>query len=255
LTLLLFVWMVGFLLTKGVVLFDMELINTSLWASIQGTLWVVVLSVGIATPLGIATGIYLESYAKGFIRWWLDISFELLASVPSIVMGLFGFSVLLLAHRVYPQLKSSLLLASISISLLILPYIVKGTQLGIRETPNIYRSIAYSLGASKESVIIHIELPFAKRHIIKGLFLSIARAAEDTAVIMLTGVVASYGKVESLFSPFEALPFYIYYTSANYENAKELDSIYVAILLLMLISSISMLIVKRASRVTKGVMQ
>ena len=250
--LLLFLGILCYLLIEGVTYFDIKLIREELWAAAAGTVLLILLSVAIAAPLGIATGVYMESYATGVFGRFLDWSFELLASIPSILMGLFGFSLLLGLHQLFPSFRSSLLLASLSLSLLILPYIVKATQLGLSETPRELLSLGYALGASREQVIIRIKLPHAKKHILKGVFLSIARAAEDTAVIMLTGVVASYGLAESLFSPFEALPFYIYTTTANYESEAALHSIYVAIILLMSVSSLLMVMVRGGSEHMKG---
>jgi phosphate transport system permease protein len=248
----LFVGILGYLLVQGFGYFDLSLIEETLFASVQGTILLVLLSVVIATPLGMATGIYMESYAKGRFGQFLDWSFEVLASIPSIIVGLFGFSLLLGLHQIFPAFRSSLLLASASLAILILPYIVKATQLGLSETPRELLSLGYALGASTEQVILRIKLPFARGHILKGIFLSIARAAEDTAVIMLTGVVASYGWNESLFAPFEALPFYIYHTTANYESEAALHSIYVAIILLMCISSILMVLVRGGAVRMKG---
>ena len=238
---------VAYLLFKGVKYFNLKLVANELLAPLEGTLFLILLSVLIATPLGIAIGVFIHSYAKGGFKKFLDISFEILASIPSIIIGLFGFSILLVLHNIFENFRSSLLLASLSISILILPYIVKATQVGLEEVSKQYSQIAYSLGASKEEVILKILLPFSKKHIIKGVFLAIARAAEDTAVIMLTGAVASYGKIESIFAPFEALPFYIYYTSANYSSKSELNTIFVAVLLLMAISVTFMALVRKIS--------
>jgi phosphate transport system permease protein len=242
-----------YLIYKGLKNFNFNLVSNELWAPIQGTILLILLSVTFATPLGIATGIYINSYAKGKFKKILDLSFEILASTPSIIIGLFGFTVLLLLHNFFENFRASLFLASLSLAFLILPYIVKATQLGMAEAPKEYINIAYSLGATKEKVILKILLPFAKTHIIKGIFLAITRSAEDTAVIMLTGVVASYGSVNSIFSPFEALPFYIYYTSANYSDNSQLNTIYVAILFLMAISTIFMFLIGKSDKIiSKG---
>jgi len=253
LVLALFMGVVFYLLWQGIAYFELTLLTQTLFASIWGTIMLILFSVGIALPIGVATGIYMESYAKGAFGRFLDWSFELLASIPSIIVGLFGFSLLLGLHQIFPQMRSSLLLASFSLSLLILPYIVKATQLGLSQTPSELLSLGYALGASREQVILRIKLPFARGQILKGIFLSIARAAEDTAVIMLTGVVASYGVADSLTSPFEALPFYIYTTTANYESDMALHSIYVAIIVLMMISSALMyLSISGGKIMTKG---
>lgn len=248
LVLFLFVSIVFYIFYKFFLGFNIDLLKSELLGAILGTFYLVFLSVVIVIPLGISTAIFIEFYARKKLKFVLDFIFELLASMPSIIIGLFGFSVLLILHNYFPNIRSSLLLASLSLAILILPYIVKSTQLGIQETPKRYMDMLYSLGASKENVILKVVLPFAKEHIKKGVFLSIARSAEDTAVIMLTGVVASYGSVKSIFAPFEALPFYIYYVSENYESQLELDSIYIAIIMLMFISSLFMFFVGNLSK-------
>jgi phosphate transport system permease protein len=237
---ILFISILIYLAVEAIAYFDTSLITEELLSAIEGTILIVLLSVLIAAPIAIATAIYIECYGTGWYRDVLDVSFELLATVPSIIIGLFGFSLLLGLHELFPQMRSSLLLASSSIAILILPYMIKSTQIGLAQTPKAEISTIYTLGATKWQSIRYVMLPFARGYMLKGLFLSISRAAEDTAVIMLTGVVASFGSVDSILSPFEALPFYIYYTTANYESTEALHSIYIAIALLMSISWVSM---------------
>jgi phosphate transport system permease protein len=228
-----FILVILYLLYKGFKYFSLDLFSSELLAPLSGTIALIFMSVIIALPLGIASAIYIEFYAPKRVKGFLDFSFDILASVPSIIMGLFGFAILLGLHALFSEVKSSLLLASLSVAFLILPYITKSAQLGFRDVLPIYKSIGYSLGATKEQLIKKIVLPFAREHIIKGVLLSVARASEDTAVIMLTGVVASYGMVDGLLKPFEALPFFIYYTSANYASGQEFNAIYVAVLMLL----------------------
>ena len=246
---IIFVCIILYLVYKAIDYFDINLILEELLAPLYGTIILVLLSVIFATILGIPTAIYIEMYATKRIKSILDFSFELLASMPSIIIGLFGFSLLLLLHQIEHNFKSSLLLSSSMVAMLILPYIVKSTQLGIQECQKDFINIGYSLGASKDKIILNILLPFAKRHIVKGIFLAIARSAEDTATIMLTGVVASYGYVDSLFSPFEALPFYIYQTTTNYSNPAQLGGIFVASIALMMISVLFMGLISRGKYV------
>jgi phosphate transport system permease protein len=248
-----FIAILFYLFYKGIQYFEIHLLfsDFELLASLQGTILLVILSVIFATPIGVATAVFIHSYSSKKIKYILDFSFELLASIPSIIIGLFGFSILLILHDFFPDFRASLLLASASLAILILPYSIKTTIIGLQEVPKDFINLTYSLGATKEQVIIYTMFPFAKIHILKGIFLSIARACEDTAVIMLTGVVASYGMADSLFSPFEALPFYIFYTTANYTSENEQNTIFVAIILLVIISSFFMFLVKVLTKRTK----
>jgi phosphate transport system permease protein len=193
----------------------------------------VVLALLMAAPVGIGAGIYLGVYARGRMKRWLSFWFELLASIPSILVGLFGFVLIMVLHRIFAEALPSLGLAAFSIAILVQPYIIKATQLGIEETPLDSVVLAYALGATREQVVTSVMLPHALPHILKGLLLALVRAAEDTAVIMLTGAVASYGIPRALTEPFEALPFFIYTTTAEYRDPTELGAVFVAAWLLV----------------------
>jgi phosphate transport system permease protein len=93
-----------------------------------------------------------------------------------------------------------------------------------------------SLGAKKHHSILYVLLPEIKGGILHGTILALARAVEDTAVIMLTGVAAFSGYPTSLLSSFEALPFFIYYKTAEYSNQQELDQVLMAIIILVIIN-------------------
>ena len=107
--------------------------------------------------------------------------------------------------------------------LLVLPYMVKATHASLSGLPDDLRLMGDSLGFSKVQTIRHILLPSAGKGIMSGIILSIGRAAEDTAVIMLTGVVANAGLPRSILDKYEALPFFIYTTAAEYQSHEELQ--------------------------------
>ncbi len=235
LTVLVFAGVVGSIFIEAWRAFSIDLVMPGglLWASMAGSVALVGLSVVLALPVGMAAGIYLGVYARGRLKRLLSFLFELLASIPSILLGLFGFALILWLHRSFAGALPSLMLAAFSVAILILPYLVKATELGIVETSREHIAAAYALGATTEQVVWRIQLPAARTHILKGLLLATARAAEDTAVIMLTGAVASYGVPRSLWEPFEALPFYIYTTTAEYGSQAELGTVFVAAALLV----------------------
>lgn len=246
---------VAFLLIKGGRALDLQLIfgDTPVWAAltlhrpvfdgllpaIAGTLALVLLSVGMAVPVGLATGIYLAEYCRGRVYDLLSLLFDILAGIPSIVVGLFGFSVTIFLHhhfsaRIYP----CLFISAVSLALLVLPYLIRTTQSALEGVPPDLRLIAPTLGASKLQNIFHVLLPRCLGAIVSGVFLAIGRCAEDTAVIMLTGVVASAGIPRSLWGSYEALPFYIYYIAAQYSDADELMRGYGAAIILLLLCAL-----------------
>ena len=116
-----------------------------------------------------------------------------------------------------------------------LPYLIRTTQTALESLPAQSRMTALALGASRLQNILHVLLPQTLPAMMSGVILAIGRCAEDTAVIMLTGVVASTGVPRSLLSHYEALPFHIYYISSQYSDQQELVTGYGAAILLLFI--------------------
>jgi len=205
-----------------------------LFPAVVGTLLLVILSVGIAIPIGITSGVYMAEYANDNVKKIFSLLFDVLASIPSIVIGLFGFSLAVFLHRHFSEnIYPSLLISSLALAFLVLPYIIRTTQIALETLPRETRLTALALGATKLQNIIYVLIPKSLSGIISGVILAIGRCAEDTAVIMLTGVVASAGVPKSLLANYEALPFYIYYISSQYMNAEELSSGYGAAIILL----------------------
>jgi phosphate transport system permease protein len=208
------------------------------WPAVVGTFYLVLLSSSIAVPLGLASGIYLAEYAGG--KWKNSLSFavDLLAGIPSIIMGLFGFALILFLRKtVLPGANVCILLASICLALLVLPYMVRTTQVAFEGLSESARLVGPSLGLTRWQNIQYVLLPASSRALLSGIILSIGRAAEDTAVILLTGVIANAGLPAGLADKFEALPFTIYYLSAEYRTPEELDRGFGAALLLLLLTA------------------
>jgi len=207
-----------------------------LFPAMAGTLLLVVMSVGWAIPVGTAAGIYLAEYAGGKTKKIFNLLFDLLAGLPSIVIGLFGFSLTLFLNRhVSKELHPCLLLSSIALAFLVLPYIIRTTQIALENLPVQNRLTGLAMGATRLQNLFHILLPQSLPGMVSGVLLAIGRCAEDTAVIMLTGVVASAGLPRSMLSHYEALPFYIYYISSQYADQRELATGYGAAILLLCI--------------------
>ncbi len=210
-----------------------------LFPAMAGTFLLVLLSVGIALPLGVCAGIYLAEYAPSGPKKLFGFMVDLLAGIPSIVVGLFGFSITIFLHHFYnSRIFPCLLISALSLAFLVLPYIIKTTQGAIEDLPLLTRLTAPGLGASKLQNIFLVLVPMALSDMVSGVVLAIGRCAEDTAVIMLTGVVATAGVPKSVFSSFEALPFYIYYMASEYSDPSELMKGYGAALILLLICSV-----------------
>uniref|UniRef100_A0A832EHS6 ABC transporter permease subunit n=1 Tax=Desulfacinum infernum TaxID=35837 RepID=A0A832EHS6_9BACT len=208
-----------------------------LWPAVLGTVSVVLLAVGFAVPLGLAAGIYLAEFARGRTKQMLSVAFDILAGIPSIVIGLFGFSLSLTLHRfVSPRIGPCLVLSAFCLGILVLPYLIRAVQSALEGLPLSLRLTALSLGAHRVQNLRYVLLPSSLNAIATGVILAIGRCAEDTAVILLTGAVALAGKPRSLLENFEALPFYIYYVSSQYTSAEELERGFGAAIILLAIS-------------------
>jgi phosphate transport system permease protein len=210
-----------------------------LFPAIVGTILLVVVSVAFALPIGIAAGIYLAEYSTGRVKNCFSFFCDILAGIPSILVGLFGFSVSIFLHRYVSQsIYPCLLISALSLSFLVLPYLIKTTQMAIEQIPSEVRLAALALGANKVQNIFFVLIPRSLSGITSGIILSIGRCAEDTAVIMLTGVVAMAGVPQSLVAKYEALPFFIYYISSQYTDMDELRMGYGAAIILVVICAI-----------------
>ncbi|NOR24455.1 MAG: ABC transporter permease subunit [Desulforhopalus sp.] len=249
---LIFFYIIGYLLYKGGDTIGCELlfgdvppldgllmrkpVFDGLFPAMIGTLALVLIAVGIAIPVGVTAGIYMAEYGQGKTKQILSVLFDVLAGLPSIVVGLAGFSLTIGLHRFFPgKIGPCLLISALALCFLILPYLIRSTQMALESVPLSLRQTAPAIGATQLQNIFYVLLPSRLPDILGGIILAIGRAAEDTAVIMLTGVVVSAGLPRSLFEQFEALPFYIYYISSQYTNPAELQMGFGAAILLLTI--------------------
>lgn len=215
-----------------------EAVFDGLFPAITGTFLLVITAVCLAVPVGVGTGIWISEYAKGKVYLTASLFLDILSGIPSIVVGLFGFSFILIFHKFFPGTGPffSIFISACALGFLVIPYIARSTENGLNSIDRRLRLAGLSLGASKIENIRYVLVPKAFSSILSGILLSIARCAEDTAVIMLTGAVASAGVPGSLFERFEALPFFIYYTSSEYSSGAELKRAFDASIMLILIS-------------------
>lgn len=151
--------------------------------NIVNTLYVVVLTLLIATPIGIGAAIYLNEYAKpGKIVRMIEFTTEILSGIPSIIFGLFGMVFFGMALG----FGYSILTGSMTLSIMILPLITRNTQEALKTVPESYRSGALGIGATKWYMIRTILLPSAMPGIITGVILAIGRIVGESAALLFT---------------------------------------------------------------------
>lgn len=151
--------------------------------TIVSTLYVTALAMLICAPVAVLAAVYLAEYAhQGKIVSIIRFAADSLASVPSIVMGLFGFALFVETMG----LGLSMLSASLALALLMLPIVMRATEEAIRAVPRYIRWGSYGLGATKWQTVSKIVLPAAMPRIITGIVLATGRAVGETAVVFYT---------------------------------------------------------------------
>jgi phosphate transport system permease protein len=177
--------------------------------AILATVYMMVLLLLIAVPIGIATAIYLEEYADGE-RWYnrlLEVNIQNLAAVPSIIWGILGLAFLV---RGPIGLGRVLLAGALILSLLVLPTIIIAAREAIRAVPGSIRQGGFALGATKWQVVWRQVLPAAAPGMATGSILALSRAIGETAPLIMIGAVTYIAFNPTLFGEFTALPIQIY---------------------------------------------
>ncbi|MBW7869950.1 MAG: phosphate ABC transporter permease PstA [Flavobacteriia bacterium] len=207
----------GFIVINGISVISWDFLTKSptdgmtaggIFPAIVGTFYLVIGSLIFAVPLGVMSAIYTTEYAgNGYIVRFIRLMTNNLASVPSIVFGLFGMA--LFVNNL--GFGDSILAGSLTLGLLTLPLIIRTSEEALKAVPDAYRSGSLALGASKLQTIRKVVLPIALPNILTGVILSIGRVSGETAPILFT--VAAYflpNLPQSIFDQAMALPYHLY---------------------------------------------
>ena len=177
------------------------------WPLILGTLYVSLIAILLALPLGLATAIYLAEIADRKTRNFLKPVIELLAGIPSVVYGFFGLIVIvpLLKNTFNLDSGQSGLAGGILLAIMALPTIITVSEDALRNTPNSMREASLAMGASKWQTIYRIVVPYSSSGISAAAILGIGRAMGETmAVLMVTGNAAVIP--HSILQPLRTIP-------------------------------------------------
>ena len=220
--------------------------NVSMTPAIINTIIMVFLTLLLAVPIGIAAAIYLVEYSKRNSKLVkvIRLTTETLAGIPSIVFGLFGFIVFVLLLK----WGNSLLAGVLTLTMMVLPTIVRTTEESLLAVPDMFREGSYGLGAGKLRTIIVIVLPAAIPGILSGVILAIGRiVGESAALIFTAGTVAEVPK--SLFSSTRTLAVHMYsllneglYTNQAYATAV------ILLVIVLIINGLSGLAAKKVGK-------
>jgi phosphate transport system permease protein len=187
-----------------------------IWPAIVGTFWLTIGTAVFSVPLGIAIAIYLSEYARdnNFTRL-IRLAIINLAGIPSVVYGLFGLGLFVLAL----QFGSSILAGSLTLSIMTLPVIISTSEEALRSVPQSFRTVSISLGGTRWQTIRKVVLPNALPGMITGVILGLERAAGETAPILFT--VAAFFLPQlpnSIFDKTMALPYHLFVISTQVPN-------------------------------------
>jgi phosphate transport system permease protein len=181
--------------------------------AIIGTLYLTLGTAIFSVPLGVLAGIYLAEYAQeNTLTRIIRIAIINLAGIPSVVYGLFGLGLFV----IFLKLGTSILAASLTLSIMTLPVIITTTEEALRSVPNSFRVVSTSMGATRWQTVRRIVLPQALPGIITGVILGLERAAGETAPILFTG--ATFFLPQLPQSPLDAtmaLPYHIFVISTQ----------------------------------------
>lgn len=224
--------------------------NVSMLPAIINTFTMIILTLLMAVPIGIFSAIYLTEYAsrKNRLVAAIRTTTETLAGIPSIVYGLFGFLIFVIALR----LGNSMLSGALTLAIMILPTIMRTTEEALISVPQSFREASLGLGAGKLRTVFRIVLPSAMQGIISGIILSVGRIVGETAALIYTaGTVA--GIPDSIFKSGRTLSVHMYallneglYTKQAYATAV------ILLITVLIINLISALIANRFSEKKEG---
>ena len=189
-----------------------------IWGATKGSFFMLLVTLLLSFPLGVAAAIYLEEFAPR--SWWVDVvevNINNLAAVPSIVFGLLGLAVFI---NFFGLPRSAPLVGGLVLTLMTLPVVIIASRAAIKAVPPSVREAALGIGASQMQMVFHHVLPLAMPGMLTGAIIGMARALGESAPLLMIGMVAFIVDVPSgPMSPSTALPVQIYLWADSPERA------------------------------------
>lgn len=246
-SILLLIGIMGYVFVRGIPQISWEFLSTvpstlkgtnGIVGNIVNTLYIIVITLVIATPIGVGAAIYLNEYARpGRLVRLIEFTTETLSGIPSIIFGLFG----MVFFGISLKLGYSILTGSFTLTLMVLPLITRTTQEALKTVPDSYRSGALGIGATKWYVIRTILLPSAAPGILTGIILSIGRIVGESAALLFTagsGFLLPKNLFTKVFESSGTLTIQLY---LSMQKAKYDDAFGIAVVLLVIVLGINFL--------------
>ena len=190
-----------------------------IYPALLGTIFIVMVDLIFAMPIGVAAAIYLSEYAPdNWLTRMINLAIINLAGVPSIVHALFGVG----AFVIFFGFGTSILAASLTVAIMTLPLVIVATRESLQAVPQAFREACWSMGASRWQTIFAVVLPNAISGILTGLILEVSRTAGETAPIMFTGAAFFLPFLpESVYDQTMALSLHLFVVSTQVPNVPE----------------------------------
>ena len=204
--------------------------------AIVGTLIIVGIAALISVPFGVLAAVYLSEFSSGKIARWVRFATNVLSGVPSIIVGIFAYGVVVLATNQF-----SAFAGGVALAVLMLPIIVRTTDEALQIVPKDVRWASVGVGASDYQTVLKIVLPAALPAIITGLTLAVARAAGETAPLIFTALFTFFWP-QGIFQPTPSLSVLVYnFATVPYQSQQELAwaASLLLVLLVLLTSTLS----------------
>jgi phosphate transport system permease protein len=221
-----------------------------IWSATVGSFFMLLVTLALSFPLGVATAIYLEEFA-GRNRWTdiIEVNINNLAAVPSIVFGLLGLALFI---NVFGLPRSAPVVGGLVLSLMTLPVIIIASRAALTAVPPSIREAALGIGASRMQTVFHHVLPLALPGMLTGTIIGMARALGESAPLLMIGMVAFIVDVpDTPLDPSTALPVQVYLWADSPERAfveRTSAAILVLLVFLLLMNLTAVLLRKRFER-------
>jgi phosphate transport system permease protein len=203
---------------------------------ILGTLILVVMGSVIAIPIGLLAGIFLSEFASPRLASVIRFGADILAGVPSIVIGVFAYAFLVLPMHSYSALS-----AGVALAIIMIPVVARTAEEAMRLVPNSMREAALALGITRWRSVVGVVIPGATTGITTGIMLGVARIAGETAPLLFTALGSQFG-IQGLLKPIGSLSLQIYHYALSPYKDWQHQAWAGAFLLIVLVLSISVLV-------------
>jgi phosphate transport system permease protein len=224
--------------------------SAGIWGAVAGSFYTLVLTLLLSFPIGVATAIYLEEFARKN-RWTdiIEVNINNLAAVPSIVFGLLGLAVFI---GFFGLPRSAPLVGAMVLTLLTLPTIIIASRAALKAVPPSIREAALGMGASKIQMVMHHVLPLAMPGMLTGTIIGMARALGESAPLLMIGMVAFIVDIpKAITDPSTVLPVQVYLWSDSPERGfveKTSGAIIVLLAFLVVMNTTAVILRKRFER-------